>query len=146
MRLGRSQAAAMNEPLHPQRLGEVLDRTAQIYRARFLVFLGIATIPAATMFVFFAGIIALIGWIGPKASEGPTAANGVAWTFVVLLALLVVPAAVGSTALGEAAISDAAARSFLGYPITIRDAYKAAWRRGWRYVGILLLQGLAIFV
>jgi len=136
----------MNEPLHPLRLGEVLDRTAQIYRSRFLVFLGIATIPAGTMFVFFAGIIALIGWIGPKASEGPTAANAIAWTLVVLLALLLVPATVGSTALGEAAMSDAAARSFLGYPITIRDAYKSAWRRGWRYVGILLLQGLAILV
>jgi hypothetical protein len=136
----------MNEQLHPQRLGEILDRTAQIYRSRFLLFLGIATIPAGTMFVFFAGLAGLIGWIGPKASEGPTAANAIVWAGIIGLGLLLIPATVGSTALGEAAISDAAARSFLGQPITIRNSYKAAWRRGWRYVGILLLQGLAIFV
>ena len=136
----------MNEPLHPLRLGEILDRTAQIYRSRFLLFLGIATIPAGTMFVFFAGLVGLIGWIGPKASEGPTAANAIVWAAVIVLGLLLVPATVGSTALGEAAISDAAARSFLGHTITIRDSYKAAWRRGWRWVGILLLQGLVIFV
>jgi len=136
----------MNEPLHPLRLGEILDRTAQIYRSRFLVFLGIATFPAGTMFVFFAAIVGIVQWIGPKASEGPTAANAIAWTLVILLALLIVPATAVSTALGEAAMSDAAARSFLGHPITIRNSYKTAWRRGWRYLGILLLQGLVIFV
>ena len=136
----------MNETLHPLRLGEILDRTAQIYRSRFLLFLGIATIPAGTMFVFFAGLFGLIGWVGPKASEGPTAANAIVWAGIIGLALLLVPATAGSTALGEAAISDAAARSYLGHPITIRNSYKAAWRSGWRYVGILLLQGIVIFV
>jgi hypothetical protein len=146
MRSGLSPGAAMNEPLHPLRLGEILDRTAQIYRSRFLLFVGIATIPAGTMFVFIAAIVGLISWIGPKASEGPTAANAIAWAVIIGLGLLLVPATVGSTALGEAAMSDAAARSFLGHPSTIRNSYKTAWRRGWRYVGILLLQGLAIFV
>ena len=136
----------MNEPLHPLRLGEILDRTAQIYRSRFLVFLGIAVVPAGTTFVFFAGIIGLVRWIGPKASEGPTAANAITWMFIIVLALLLLPAIVGATALAEAAMSDAAARSFLGHTITIRNSYKTAWPRGWRYVGILLLQGLAIFV
>jgi hypothetical protein len=36
----------MNEPLRPMSLGEILDRTFQIYRAKFLVFAGIAAIPA----------------------------------------------------------------------------------------------------
>jgi hypothetical protein len=30
-------------------LGEILDRTIQIYRSRFLVFIGIAAIPALAM-------------------------------------------------------------------------------------------------
>ena len=136
----------MNDPLHPSRLGEILDRTVQIYRSRFLVFLGITAIPAGTMFVFFAGIVGLLRWIGPKTSDGPTAANAIAWIFIIGLGLLVLPGIVGSTALGEAALSDAAARSFLGYPVTIRNSYRTAWRRGWRFVGILLLQGLAVFV
>lgn len=136
----------MNEPLHPLRLGEILDRTAQMYRARFLVFLGIAAIPAGAMFVLAAGMIGLAGWIGPKVSQGMTAANAGAWAGIIVLGLLLVPVTIGSTALGEAAMTDAAARSFLGYSISIRKSYKTAWRRGWRWVGILLLQGLAIFV
>jgi hypothetical protein len=138
--------AEMNEPLRPLRLGEILDRTAQIYRSRFLLFLGIALIPAGTILLFAGGLVGAIGWIGPKTSEGPTPANLMAWILVIGLGLLVVPATLGSTALGEAAMSAAAARAFLGHPITIRDSYKTAWRRGWRYAGILLLQGLAIFV
>jgi len=136
----------MNEPLHPLRLGEILDRTAQIYRARFLVFLGIATIPAGTMFVFFAGLFGLIAWIGPNAGKGLTTANVFVWVFVVVLSLLIVPAGLGTSALGEAAMCEASAHIFLGHSITIRDAYKAAWKRGWRYVGLFVLQGLAIIV
>ena len=41
-------------------------------------------------------------------------------------------ALLAATAVGEAAMSDAAARLFLGDKITIRSAYKATWRRGWR--------------
>ena len=41
-------------------------------------------------------------------------------------------------------MSDAAARLFLGDKVTIRSAYKASWKRGWRYMGLFLLQGLVI--
>jgi hypothetical protein len=36
----------MTPPLRPMNLGEILDRTFQIYRSRFLVFVGMALIPA----------------------------------------------------------------------------------------------------
>jgi hypothetical protein len=39
----------MNEPLRPMNLGEILDRTFQIYRAKFLVFAGIAALPALAL-------------------------------------------------------------------------------------------------
>jgi hypothetical protein len=39
----------MNVNLRPMNLGEILDRTFQIYRAKFLVFVGIAAIPALVM-------------------------------------------------------------------------------------------------
>jgi MFS family permease len=136
----------MNEPLHPLRLGEILDRTAQIYRSRFLVFLGIATIPAGTIFVFFAGLFGLIAWIGPNANNGPATASVIVWAFVIILSLLIVPASLGTSALGEAAMCEAGARIFLGGTITIREAYRTAWNRGWRYVGLFVLQGLAIMV
>jgi hypothetical protein len=36
----------MRANLRPMNLGEILDRTFEIYRARFLVFAGIAALPA----------------------------------------------------------------------------------------------------
>jgi hypothetical protein len=36
--------------LRPMNLGEILDRTCEIYRKRFLLFAGIAALPAAAMF------------------------------------------------------------------------------------------------
>jgi hypothetical protein len=39
----------MNANLRPMSLGEILDRTFQIYRAKFLVFVGIAAIPAVAI-------------------------------------------------------------------------------------------------
>lgn len=40
----------MTATLRPMSLGEILDRTFQIYRAKFLVFVGIAALPALAMF------------------------------------------------------------------------------------------------
>ncbi len=134
----------MNEPLHPLTLAEILDRTAQIYRSRFLVFLGIGTIPAGTVFVFAAGIFAFITWMGANTRHGASVADVLVWVFLVALLVLVVPVCLGASALGEAAMSDAAARYFLGDTISIRSSYKASWKRGWRYVGLYTLQELAI--
>ena len=52
----------MNESLHPLSLGEVLDRTAQLYRSRFLVYFGIAVIPTGTILIFFAIFFAFSEW------------------------------------------------------------------------------------
>lgn len=134
----------MNERLHPLILSEILDRTAQLYRSRFLVFLGIGLIPAGTIFVFAAGGFALIAWIGANVRNGTGNADALIWIFLTLLLIVVVPAGLAASALGAAAMSDASARLFLGETITIRNAYKAAWKRGWRYIGLYFLQGLAV--
>ena len=60
----------MNEQLHPLTLGEVLDRTAQLYRSRFLVYFGIAVIPAGTVLVFAAAVFAIVAWAGSTESSG----------------------------------------------------------------------------
>jgi hypothetical protein len=53
----------MNEQLHPLTLGEILDRTAHLYRSRFLVCFGIGVIPAGTVLVFAAAIFAFLAWL-----------------------------------------------------------------------------------
>jgi len=52
----------------------------------------------------------------------------------------------GLTALGSGAISHASSQAFLGERITIRGAYGAAWKKGWRYVGLLSLEILFLAV
>lgn len=134
----------MNEQLRPLTLAEILDRTAQLYRSRFLVFLGISTIPAGIVFVFAAGTFAFIAWMGSNTRSGGSVSDVFVWVFLVLLMILAVPVSLGASALGAAAMSDAAARLFLGEAITIRSAYKNTWKRGWRYVGLFTLEGLVI--
>lgn len=136
----------MNEPLHPLTLTEILDRTAQLYRSRFLLFLGIATIPAGTLFLFAAGIFGFFAWMGANSRHGATVADVFVWVFLIVLLILVVPGSLITSALGEAAMTDASARFFLGETTTIRTAYKTAWKRGGRYVGLFAMQGLAIFI
>jgi hypothetical protein len=57
-----------------------------------------------------------------------------------------VPIFIAITALSTAAMCHAAARQFLGQSITIRDSYKAVWRRGWHYIGLWFLQIAAVWV
>ncbi|MFZ1086162.1 MAG: hypothetical protein WAN35_14455, partial [Terracidiphilus sp.] len=143
----------MSEPLRPQSLGEILDRTVQLYRSRFLVFLGISLAPAAAALVlaFAVGLVAAWwSWFGARSIsvEAGYVLLALFWLAVTLLAL---PLLLGAGALSEAAMSHAVSRVFLGEatpdePMTIRGAYKSVWRRGWRSVGLYLLQALIIGV
>ncbi|WP_348263114.1 hypothetical protein P8935_00825 [Telmatobacter sp. DSM 110680] len=136
----------MNEPLHPLTLSEILDRTAHIYRSRFLVFFGIGTLPAGFIFASAAGIFAFLTWMGSRTKHGATVPDASLWIFLTALLVVVVPLGLASIALGEAAMTDAAARTFLGEGITIRGAYKTIWKRGWRYIGLYTWQILAITI
>ncbi|MGH9599528.1 MAG: DUF7544 domain-containing protein [Terracidiphilus sp.] len=135
----------MDEALHPSTLSEILDRTVQIYRQRFLVFVGIAAVPTAAVLVPVCGLVLVAVWLG--ASITHLARN----TETALLAgvgiLVVAPVWSAVTALATAAMNDAASRGYVsGERVTIRGAYKEAWRRGWRYVGLYVLEGLLVWV
>jgi len=134
----------MDEPFHPSTLSEILDRTAQIYRSRFLVFLGIAFIPTAALLVPIVAVFLLAAW---SASHGGDMAAGVVGVLgIAALGLVAFPVFVGVSALASAAMSHTASRAVLGHATTIRDAYKAVWPRGWRYVGLYLFEILVVWV
>ncbi|KAA6458723.1 hypothetical protein DYQ86_19435 [Acidobacteria bacterium AB60] len=132
----------MTLQLRPANLGEILDRTAALYRARFLVFVGIAAIPSGSVLFFAAVGFLLSAWIG-SADPGAAFMLGLAILGVVVLA---VPVCLGLTALGSGAISHAANLAFLGERTSIRGAYAAAWNKGWRYVGLLSLEVLFLAI
>jgi hypothetical protein len=89
----------MNADLHPMSLGEILDRTFQIYRSKFLVFAGIAAIPALAMMVIHS---VDSSWTHLSSLVHPTNRGGpLAWGVIVslffyhissLLGLLILPA------------------------------------------------------
>jgi hypothetical protein len=138
----------MSEHLHPLTLGETLDRTAQLYRSRFLVYFGIGFIPAGTVLVCAAGVFAFFAWAG-SAGAAVVSSPGVqiaSWIVLGLAVLVVMPVCLVVTALGWAAMSYAAARAFLGEAFTIREAYKAAWKRRWRYTWLYALAALIVAV
>jgi hypothetical protein len=138
----------MNEPLRPSSLGEILDRTVQFYRSRFLVFLGISILPTAVM-VALACVVGLVAawWSAVGAGSVPEAAGYIlAGFFGIGVALVALPSYVGAAALEAAAMSHAVSRFYFGESTTIRGAYRSVWRRGWRYVGLYLLRTLLIWV
>jgi hypothetical protein len=138
----------MNEHLRPLNLGEILDRTVQLYRARFLVFLGISVIPTGALVVVGAAAVVFFLWWG---SNGPSSVSTAVAGLLAVLAvcvgiLLVLPVILGLTALASAAMSHAANCIYHGETVTIRAAYKRAWQKGWRYIWLYLLETLAVWV
>jgi uncharacterized membrane protein len=136
----------MNEPLRPSTLGEILDRTAQLYRSRFLLFLGISVFPTGVIVVLacLAGLV-VAWWSAAGAGSVPEAAGYIlVAVFAIGVALVALPILLAATALASAAMNHAVSRVHLGQTTTIRDAYKSVWRRGWRYIGLYLLEGLII--
>jgi hypothetical protein len=136
----------MDEPLHPSTLSEILDRTAQIYRARFLVFFGIAVIPTAVLLVFAGMVALLVSSLGPWGMAATVFARMAAVVLLGVVFLVALPTFIGVTSLATAAMSHAAARAFMGQPITIRASYRAVWPKGWRFVGLYLFEVVVVWV
>jgi hypothetical protein len=132
----------MNEFLRPATLGEILDRTANLYRSRFLVLFGIASVPSAILIGFMGCMVLLFAWVG---TSGPEAGLLVG-VVLVLASLVLLPLITGAQSLSGAALCHAAGGLVYGEKVTIREAFRAAWRRGWRYLGLYLLLLLIIFV
>lgn len=134
----------MNEPPRPSNLGEILDRAVQLYRSRFLVFLGISLVPTVMVLVPFCCFFLFLAWLGSNSKSPPAEASAklAADVFLVSIRLLALAMYAAIAALAMAALSHSVSRVYLGENITIRDAYKAVWRRGWRYFWLLILEGL----
>ena len=129
----------METNLRPLSLGEILDRTAQLYRSNFVLFAGIFAIYSG---VTLAMSLLLIG-IGEllKAAHmtqyvlmTTMIGTGIEW----LILFLLLGAAV-------AAISRAVAWVHLGEPATIRGAYASILPRLGRYLWLMTITAFVIW-
>jgi hypothetical protein len=138
----------MNEPLRPSTLGEILDRTAQLYRSRFLVFLGISLVPTGVTLALAFVVALFVGWWSWSGASSVSETTGYALVgvFSIMVALVALPILLGAMALATAAMVHAVSRVYLGETTTIREAYKTIWRRGWRYGWLAILQAFFIFI
>jgi len=122
----------MNESLRPSNLGEILDRTLAFYRARFLVFFGIAVLPAGVVLAFASALFLFFAWLGSGAAGTvqPRTAQVLAWLILAGIMLLALPVCVAVSALGTSALNHGAASAYRDEEIAILAAYKDAWGTG----------------
>lgn len=135
----------MDETPHPSTLSEILDRTIQIYRRRFLVFAALAAAPyVAVLFPACIFLLPFAGWPGNFSSgKLPDVASLILMAFGILLAA---PVWVVVTALATGALTQAASHSYFGEGITIRGMWNEVRPRGWTYTGLYLIEILMIWV
>jgi hypothetical protein len=137
----------MIDALRPSTLGEILDRTAHLYRSRFLVFFGIAVIPAGTVLACAASVFLFFTWIGAAGvALGPATVGVLSMVLLGVCTLIILPLWAAATGLGSGALNHAADAAFLNQRITIRDAYRDAWKRGWQYIWLGVLRALILIV
>jgi uncharacterized membrane protein len=123
----------MNNQLRPLSLGEILDRTAELYRNNFLLFAGISAIFATAMLTIgmaHIGVLAALGY--PNVAAGLSWSTAVAavleWLTIVLLA-----------GLSVAANNRAVAWVYLGQQTTVRGAATSILPRVRSYLWLMTM-------
>jgi hypothetical protein len=129
----------METSLRPMSLGEILDRTAQLYRTHFLLFAGISAVYAGMLLVLNLiqiGITQLLKVMHMASQE--------LWVSFGFLALII-PVTVVAAGVAVAANNRAVAWVNLGQPATIRGAYKSILPRMWTFVWLVFLVLVIIY-
>ena len=121
----------MRAELRPSSLGEILDRTAQMYRGHFLVYFGIAAVSYAGVLVV--SLIAYTILFAHHAGHGKQFTNDTLFVGLGIGLISILPVAIGM-----AAVMRAVASNYLGQTVTIAQAYSSIRRRWYRYILILV--------
>jgi hypothetical protein len=129
----------MESNLRPLTLGEILDRTAQLYRTNFLLFAGI--------FSVYAGVVLALGLVQIGLGELLKARQMVTALMVTNAGLLIIESLVMYLLLGisTAAICRAVAWVNLGEPATIRGAWDSVLPRLGRYLWLMVITAFKVW-
>ena len=130
----------MSEPLRPLTLGEILDRTAQLYCRNFLLFAGVAAVPMSAMVVLIVLVGLLFAAMIPltvRSGMSPSAATGL---MVVVLVLVGLPLLLVMSIYSYGSLTYTAARVHLGERPKIKEALKSVTPHLGRYLWLVILQ------
>ncbi len=132
----------MNESLRPSTLGEILDRTAQLYRRNFWLFAGVAAMPVGVMVLIgaFGGVL-LLAIPGVAGAPGRGVIVGAA---LVVALLVTIPVYLAAYVLSTAGLTQAAISAQSGEKLTIRGALMSVQPRFGTYLWFLVLQGVVV--
>jgi hypothetical protein len=129
----------METTLRPMSLGEILDRTAQLYRTHFFLFAGIAAVYAGLMLILSLMQIGITELL--KAMHMGSQQLWISGGFLLLILPISVIAAVAAVAANNRAV----AWVNLGQAATIRGAYKSILPRIWTYVWLAFIVLVIIY-
>ena len=124
----------MKTELRPLTLGEILDRTAQLYRAHFLLFVGIAVFPRALLLIWQLLDLGITRYL--ESHHHPTTVFTISGT---VFGLVLYFAFAG---IGVAAINRAVSALYLGETATIVGSYNQVKPHWARYIGVMVLAAL----
>ncbi|HEY0797477.1 MAG TPA: glycerophosphoryl diester phosphodiesterase membrane domain-containing protein [Acidisarcina sp.] len=128
--------------LRPLTLGEILDRTAQLYRSNFLLFVGITIFPTAVLFVMGLaqiGFMHMLNGANGQPSAAALVTTGIATVGGIIVGGLVYAVLLG---LSLAATNRAVSDLYLGQPASIGRAYKEVKPHWFRYIWVMFVAAL----
>ncbi|HMD76208.1 MAG TPA: hypothetical protein VKG86_02420 [Terracidiphilus sp.] len=130
----------METNLRPLTLGEILDRTAQLYRDNFVLFAGIAAVYAGFVLVLNLAQIGLTALLRAQhmTQQLPWVTLGYLFLFFPLATII------GGVAM--AANNRAVAWVHLGQPATIRGAYQSILPRLGRYLWLMIIATFIVYL
>lgn len=123
----------METNLRPLTLGEILDRTAQLYRTNFLVFAGISAVNAGAMLVAGLGQIGIQEWMRARHMTSHLTAVNLAVAALELLLIFIF------SGMAIAANNRAVAWVYLGKPATVRGAYGTVLPKTGRFAWLMTM-------
>jgi hypothetical protein len=132
------------ETLRPTTLGEILDRTAQLYRRNLLLFAGVAALPIAVIIAVTALIFVSLFAIPGLRGAGDSSFNPATALMTALLVVIVLPIYIAAAVFSFAGLTEAAASVHRGEKITIRGVFNAVRPFFWRYLWFGILQAFVI--
>jgi hypothetical protein len=123
----------METNLRPLTLGEILDRTAQLYRTNFLLFAGISAVNAGAALAVGLGQIGIQEWMRARHMTAHLTLVNLAIVVVQLLLIFIF------SGMAVAANNRAVAWVYMGWPATVRGAYGTVLAKPGRYAWLMSL-------
>jgi len=130
----------METHLRPLTLGEILDRTAQLYRSNFLLLAGIASVYAGVLLVF-----SLLQIGAQELLRANHMSKDLVWV-TLGSAVLMVPIILIAGGLAVAANNRAVSWIHLGEPATIRASYRSIVPRLGRYLWLMTMTAFIVWM